>query len=117
MTNASPDPHCSFYERTIAADGLYHYEQIMLSAPNGAGRRTMAHPPIVGDQIGLWDEYRKTGGQYRVITRSWHHPSYGSANWPHGQATPNKGPMVDIIVQRTVGPFTDQSPTPTEEQP
>lgn len=115
MTHDTP-PLCTFYDRTIAPDGLYHYQQIMISAPEGCGRRTMAHPPAIGDLIFLYDEIRKCGGQYRIIARDWSHPSYGSAGWPYGQAMPTIGPLLNMIVERAVGPFSDQSPITDEDQ-
>lgn len=109
------DPQCSFYVRSPVESGGYYYDHVSVGGYQADGCLWTSHPPQVGDIIHLWDQNTKSGGQYRVIERAWMHSSYGSANWPYGQAEPTGGPMLDVIVEAAEGLFRDQVRRPEAE--
>ena len=100
-------PRCKFHER-IKVEGGYRYELINIEGPHGFGRFVTAHPPAVGDLIGLWDAYAQRGGTFRVIERMWLHSGYGSTDWPHGSSMSKEGPLLDIVVEAAEGLFVDE---------
>lgn len=106
---------CCFYVRTPAAEpGTYYYDTRMVRNGSHDGMLNTAYPPHVGDLIHL-DFIASTGGTFRVLQRAWRHSSYGSANWPVGNAEPAVGPFLDVIVEAADGPF-DGEVSRTEEE-
>ncbi|CBG73110.1 hypothetical protein SCAB_60911 [Streptomyces scabiei 87.22] len=106
---------CSFYIRTPAGDGQFHYEPVNIGSPHADGKLHTPHPPAIGDLIHLWDTIKRRGGSYEVLARQWLHNSYGSANWPVLELQPTVGPLLELIVQRAEGAFRDQAPTADDE--
>jgi hypothetical protein len=104
------DVRCNFYRRVPVDVGFYRYDPINHSAHPGDSFLHTPHPPLVGDLISLYDPQTKTGDTYQVIARSWHHSAWGSPNWPYGEPRPKVGPLLDLIVETTPGPFHDQVP-------
>ena len=115
MADQSTPPRCSFYERT-PVEGGYRYEKISLMNPRGDTSLETDHPPLVGDLIFLSDATSERRGQYRVIERSWLHSSWGSTDWPYGEAASTTGPLLDVIVEAAEGPFVDEVPSVDEEE-
>lgn len=109
-------PRCQFYERIAVEGGGYRYESISINGPGGYGRFVTLHPPATGDLISLWDAVEKRGGVFRVVERAWHHPSFGSADWPYGERTSKEGPLLDIIVEPADGPFVDEVAREDDEE-
>ncbi|WP_019059995.1 hypothetical protein [Streptomyces prunicolor] len=107
-------PRCSFYERT-PVEGGYRYEKISIKSPRGDTHMVTGHPPLVGDLIYLRDMVKERGGQFRVIDRSWLHSSWGSTSWPYDQPASSVGPLLDIVVEATEGPFVNEVPGVEEE--
>lgn len=105
-------PSLHFYRRTGDEETGYVYDAITTKQPAGAQMRTH-WLPLVGDLIGLWGV---EGGHsmYRVLERAWHHPQWGSANWPYGKDKPVAGPMVHVIVEVAEGPFRNERPDPED---
>ncbi|MFB4306960.1 hypothetical protein [Actinomadura sp. GTD37] len=101
---------CSFYERT-AVPGGYTYEHLVLKTSPGATGLTLPHPPAVGDLVSLPGIVTT----FRVVERAWSYNAYGSANWPPVEHEPVAGPMLDVIVERDVGPFRDEVSTGLED--
>jgi hypothetical protein len=105
--------HCAFFVRTPAGDAQYRYRGVMVPGFGGAGRLDTCWPPAVGDLISLRDFRQERqdvpfGHVYRVIERHWVHPQYGTRDWPSDQPAPDEGPMLDIIVEITNGPFRNE---------
>lgn len=107
-------PRCGFYIRTVVSTDplLYEYEKVALNGPQGTGNLVTSTPPAIGDLIHLWDTYKKTGGTFRVLERSWGHAEYGSVTWPYGEPEPKEGPLLHIIVEKSKGPFVNEAPNP-----
>lgn len=103
---------CSFYIRTPAGDGQFHYEHVNISSPHYDGKMHTPYPPQAGDLIHLWDTIKKQGGTYEVIARQWLHSSYGSTNWPPLEQQPTVGPLLDVIVELAEGVFRNEAPRP-----
>jgi hypothetical protein len=108
---------CRFYIRTPAGEGLFHYQPLTITAPDGQSRLPTPHPPAVGDLITLFDQITQQGGGFRVVDRCWHHASYLSMNWPVMAALPVHGPSLDVIVEPADGLFADEAPTESEPAP
>lgn len=114
-TDFATAPRCSFYERIqVTADPTYRYEKIEIASSRNDGVLRTPYPPAVGDLITLYDRLRKAGGTYRVIERAWSHASFGSTNWPLGLKDAHVGPMLDVVVEPTVGPFVNEAPFESE---
>ena len=107
---------CSFYIRTPAEEGQFHYDHVNISSPHHDGKLHTPHPPQVGDLIHLWDFVKKQGGTYEVLSRQWLHSSYGSMNWPVLEQQPTVGPLLELIVEAAEGVFRDQAPLPEDEE-
>ncbi|WP_329214848.1 hypothetical protein OG352_05335 [Streptomyces sp. NBC_01485] len=107
---------CSFYIRTPAEQGQFHYEPVNVSSPHYDGKMHTLYAPAVGDLIHLWDTTKKQGGTFEVLARHWLHSSYGSTSWPVLEQQPTVGPLLDLIVQAAEGVFRDQAPLPDEEE-
>jgi len=107
--------HCAFYVATNAGDGLFRYQQVILSNSDHDTYLPTPHPPSVDDLIWLWDTVSKSGGQFRVIERAWHHSAYCSANWPTLEKLLRYGPRLDIIVELADGPFRNEVPSGEED--
>jgi hypothetical protein len=100
---------CNFYLRLTITDApTYRYRAILISNPESGGILTI-HPPAIGDLIGLWDQFRKEGGTYRVIERCWQHAGWGSISWPYTENRPIVGPALDVIVIPFEGPFVQEA--------
>lgn len=100
-----PGARVAVHIRTATAQG-YTYESVHF---HPHGRLETPHPPALGDLIHLPDQ--KTS--HRVINRAWSYPQFGSAAWPYGpEAT--EGPLLDLIVEAAIGPFTDEAPSEEE---
>jgi hypothetical protein len=97
---------CSFYVRVPEGDG-FRYDPVEADAPNGV--LPTPYPPSPGDLIFIH------GGVYEVIVRQWLHASWGSYDWPHVQAEPQDGPMMDIIVTPAEGVFRDEVSPPDDD--
>ncbi|MFE2164903.1 hypothetical protein ACFXB3_07485 [Streptomyces sp. NPDC059447] len=110
---SAPLPRVSFYERT-AIQGGYRYRKISINNRHGDTHLHTLHPPVVGDLIQLWDATERRGGMYQVVARQWLHSSYGSMDWPHGESSPNVGPLLDIVVEAAEGAFRDEAPSEEE---
>jgi hypothetical protein len=103
---------CVFNVRTEVTDApTYRYDQIVVSGPRGDGYLQTPHPPQIGDQIYLYDQ-RGNGprGEFRVIARSWHHASWGSANWPILDAHATEPSRLDVLLEPCDGIFADEEP-------
>lgn len=96
---------CCFYERTPVTSDTWKYEQINVASWHGDGRLRTHHPPQVGDLLSLWDQTRREGGSFRVMDRQWHHPTYGSMDWRHGQQMQAEASTLTVIVERDMGIF------------
>lgn len=108
-------PRCNFYVRTPAPAGGWRYEPFSIANPTGSSL-PLTHPPAIGDLIWLWDSQKQAGGHHRVIDRAWNHPAWGSMDWPHGDAAPRQGPILDLIVEPAVGLFVDEVSEPDEDE-
>ncbi|MDA8370288.1 hypothetical protein [Saccharomonospora sp.] len=106
---------CAFTVREPAEDGQFHYERIWVDGRESDGRIHTAHPPVVGDIIGLRDRHTGRDGMFEVVMRQWSHAGYLSAAWPYGDPRPNSGPMVEIIVVPAEGVFRNAAPIPDDE--
>jgi hypothetical protein len=109
---------CFFSVRTqVTPDPTYRYERIHLRVPDGSGNLQTPHPPQIGDQIWLAAE-RKDGpsGEFRVIARSWHHPDWGSMNWPFGKTKPIKPPHLQIMLEACEGLFLNEAPSEDNDE-
>lgn len=103
---------CLFSIRTQVTDApTYRYDVIDIRSPRGNGKLQTPHPPQIGDQIYLYDQ-RDNGprGEFRVIARSWHHSSWGSANWPILDAYATEPPRLDVLLERCDGIFGNEEP-------
>lgn len=107
---------CAFTVRQPAEHGQFRYERIWVDGRDGDGRIHTAHPPVVGDIVGLRDRFTGRDGMFEVVMRQWSHPQYLSAAWPNGERRPNIGPMVDIVVIPAEGVFRDEAPISNEDQ-
>jgi hypothetical protein len=113
ISDPTPSPRTSFHER-IPAEGGYRYRRISINNRQGDTYLRTPHPPLMGDLIQLWDATEGRGGVYQVVARQWLHSSYGSPDWPHGQATSSVGPLLDIVVEAAEGAFRDEAPSEDE---
>lgn len=107
----SGTPRCKFSVRYPAGDGKWRYQSVSIAGPGG-GLYGLYDPPAVGDLIFLWNSggpQPEGGSAFRVVERSWMHSSWGSADWPYGEAEPRSGPMVNIIVEPAEGPYRDET--------
>lgn len=94
----TPGARVAFHIRQATPKG-YTYESVHIRPD---GRLDTPYPPAVGDLVHL-PGYRTS---HKVISRAWSYPQYGSAAWPYG-ARPTDGPLLDLIVEPAIGPFTD----------
>jgi hypothetical protein len=108
--------HCSFYLRTDAGGGQYHYTRFSIPGYINDGGLLTENVPLVGDLVGLNDQYDDRNGQYRVIERSWGHNQYGSVNWPVTSMQAEQPDMLTIIVVEDDGPFRNEANTGEEER-
>lgn len=106
---------CSFFIRTPADNGQFHYDRINIGSPHGDGKLHTAHPPQVGDVILLRDTVKQQGGKYEVLARQWMHSSYGSTNWPVLEQQPTVGPLLEVVVTPVEDVFRDQAPSRDDE--
>lgn len=105
-------PRCMFAVRYPAGLTTWRYQRVDIASPLG-GPLLLAWPPAVGDLIILRDrsEIQPEGGPvFRVVDRMWSHPALGSADWPYGRDAPQQGPLVDVIVQPSKGPYRNEAP-------
>lgn len=102
---AEQQVRCSFYIRTRTHGGFHYAPVEVRSGPDSQGLTTQ-YPPVIGDLINL------PGGVFVVTARAWSHSKYGSSNWPPGASQPILGPLLDVIVQVTEGPFVAEVPEP-----
>ncbi|GGX51428.1 hypothetical protein [Streptomyces noursei] len=101
---------CQFQARTPAGAGMFRYTVLNINNPYNDGYLRTAHPPACGDHIFLRDASANSGGNYRVVGRSWLHASYGSANWPRGETVPATGPLLSLVVEPADGLLVDEAP-------
>lgn len=109
--------HCHFYVREAVGD-QWRYDRVLVASPEGDSSLHTDTPPVVGDLIVLSDQSRKLEGwpgQCRVIERAWMYSSWGSTNWPYGEAQSRVGPTLDLIVERAEGPFVNEAPVEDED--
>lgn len=106
---------CIFAERT-AVDGGFRYDRISIANRDGDGYLRTPMPPVVGDLIHLRD-ISEDGprGMFVVVARQWSYSSWGSTDWPYGEAESKQGPMLDIIVERAEGVYQDEVYDPDAE--
>jgi hypothetical protein len=106
-------PRCNFAVRYPAGDDTWRYQGVDVPTPGGGGFSEMEHPPPTGALVLLYDRSgRLDGGPYfRVVDQLWSYPAWGSVTWPYGAASPQQGPLVDIIVEPAGSPYKDEAPT------
>ncbi len=97
--------HCNFHARTAHPAGGYTYDPVNTPVRPGAFGYPTAHPPAVGDIVGLG------ANLYRVVARQWEYPVYGSAAWPGGQSSPGHVSLT-VIVEAAEGVFSEEASTP-----
>lgn len=96
---------CAVWVREMGASGKgYTYIPVDMQ-PMGMYAETTC-PPAVGDLMSLSGGHDVKLGSYRVVARCWAWPAWGSPAWLAGQ----RGPIVDIAVERARGLFADDSP-------
>lgn len=93
---------CVFYLRTPSAGVIPDYEILHLPVPPGMFGYPTAYPPQVGDIVGL------PSGTYKVVSRQWDLPQYGSRTWPGGQAAPDYLSLT-VFVETVPGVFADEA--------
>lgn len=97
-----------FYERRPNPDG-WQYQRINPSTPSMDGTLRTTMVPAVGDTFHLADQHDKERrGTFKVVSRDWAYPSFGSHDWPYVGGIVN-GPIVTVIVERSEGPFVNQA--------
>lgn len=112
-------PSCNFHVRTPAEGdpGKFWFETVAHRyTPSFGGGLDTPHVPSVGDLVHLYGETEATQGMFRVLDRAWMYVGFGSADWPHGQARPRSGPIVDIVVEPARGMFADQVLSPAQQK-
>lgn len=100
------DVDCHFYVR-VPVEGGFRYDSVNLQTPVMNSALRTPHPPVVGDQIFLYDKADDGHkGEFRVLGRSWTHPTFGSANWPYREEEPVEPPLLYLLVEPVDGLFT-----------
>ena len=118
MTNTFmiPPARVKFAIRKPMPDNKWRYDIVLMRNPDSGPFFPLFEVPAVGDLVFLYDDQRKEGGVYKVVTRQWAYPGYGSMVWPYATPYPTLGPMVDVIVEPSDGAFHDEyEPAEPEE--